>query len=649
MSWPSEVGRRTGLRVASAFVLLVALLGPAAAPVLGHALLLGADPADGSVLAQAPERIRLVFTQAVAADLSTVELVASSGQPIPVRVVAEPGSSSVIVLELPSLPADAYRVSWRVLSNDDLHPSTGTLVFGVGTTASSAVAVASAGPTLVGAVEAVARWADLLGLSILIGAVVLLHLGLPTFAWSDVSGSLRSVASARRRLARLAIAAGGAALVAGSLRLIVQASQVDVPGVGPLRLLQTGFAVDLIVGLFLVAALVGLTAWTTRVPIRRPSAAESVASLGLVGLLAVSEAESTHLASVIAFPLGLLVGTVHLLAAAIWVGGLVALVLTVLPLARVDQSGRAVALLIVRRFGFVAAASLGAIVVTGLFATGQLVASIDALFLSPYGQVLIVKLGLVLIVAILGLRNALTTHPGLRGAIEGRLPARAAGWLSDRRPARSIAAEMIVAVAVFAAVAVLGVTPPARGPDYDPIPAAARPTTASGQADDLLVLVNVRPNRPGRNFVTIGIHDTRRPAPAPIGEVRVAVVPPDGAGDASELVARPIGNGRYELAGDSITAPGDWSIKLTIDRPGLPPARLTTPWTVVPSAVPVTPRRIVVSDEPLAPILTAAALLGTILLAAVLAYAGYRRARVPAIPEPARGPSPVGTLEGWPG
>ena len=116
-----------------------------------------------------------------------------------------------------------------------------------------------------------------------------------------------------------------------------------------------------------------------------------------------------------------------------------------------------------------------------------------------------------------------------------------------------------------------------------------------------------------------------------------------------QLVARPIGNGRYELAGDSITAPGDWSVKVTIDRPGLPPARLTTPWTVVPSAVPVTPRRIVVSDEPLSPILTAAALLGTILLAAVLAYAGYRRARVPAIPEPARGPSPVGTLEGWPG
>ncbi len=106
MSWPSEVGRRTGLRVVSAFALLIALLGPAAAPVLGHALLLGADPADGSVLTQAPERIRLVFTQAVAADLSTVELVASSGQPIPVRVDRRAGQ---LVGHRPRAPQPAGR------------------------------------------------------------------------------------------------------------------------------------------------------------------------------------------------------------------------------------------------------------------------------------------------------------------------------------------------------------------------------------------------------------------------------------------------------------------------------------------------------------------------------------------------------------
>jgi hypothetical protein len=208
---------------------------------------------------------------------------------------------------------------------------------------------------------------------------------------------------------------------------------------------------------------------------------------------------------------------------------------------------------------------------------------------------------------------------------------------------------MSVAAAVLSVVAVLGMTPPARGPAYDPIPLAVRTTTVSGQADDLFILLSVRPNRPGRNFVSIGVHDTRRPSPAPIDEVRVRLLSPAGAAAGPEVVARSIGDGRYELAGDAIGSPGDWTIALTIVRHGLPPALLTTPWTVVPMAIPIAPRRVIVSDDPLAPVLTAAALAGTFLLAAVLAYAGYRRARFPALLEPARGPSPVGTLEERPG
>jgi copper transport protein len=648
MSAPCEVRRHIGLRFVSAVLLLAALLGPGATPAFGHALLLTADPADGSVLTRTPERIRLTFTQAVAADLSKVELVDSAGRVVPLRIVADPGDLAAIILEPPALPDDAYRVSWNVVSNDDLHPSTGTLVFGVGVAASTPVQAASSGPTIATALEVGARGMELLGLSVLVGAVVLLHLGLPSLAWSDVSESIRTTARARRRLARLAIVGGAVALAAGSIRLTMLATQVGAAGAEPIRVLQTGFGVDLIVVLVLIALLAALTAWTTRVAIRRPSTVETAASLALVGLISLAEAATTHFASLIAFPIGLLVGAVHLLTAAVWVGGLVAIVVALLPMTRANASGRAIAFRIVRRFGVIAAVSVGALVVTGLYATGQLVASLDALVLSTYGQILMVKIGLVLIVAVVGLRNALTTHPGPRGVVGRHLPASVARRLSARRPARSIAVEMVFGVAVVAVVALLGVTPPARGPEYDPIPAAARTTSTSGQADDLLVLVNVRPNRPGRNFVTIGIHDTRRPAPAPIDEVRVTLVRPDGVAGA-QLVARSIGDGRFELAGDSIGTAGQWSISLTIARSGLPPARMTTPWTVVPAGVSVTQRRTVVSDQPLAPILTAAALLGTLLLAAVLAYAGYRRARVPAIPEPARGPSPVGTLEGWPG
>jgi copper transport protein len=651
MSSPSEAARRVGLRVAGALFALGLLLGPAASPALGHALLLRADPPDGSVLAAAPDRVRLVFTQAVAVGLSKVELVDSAGRTVTLDGLAgDPADPTVMVIDPPALSADAYRLSWRVVSNDDLHPSIGTLVFGVGVTSSVAVPAGSAVSALASLPETVDRWLDLLALSVLVGAVALLYLGVPQMAASDVRGPLQAAAEARRRFARLAIAAGSLSLVTGAVLLGLQAGAAGATIDADLvRYLQTGFAEDLIVRTVLIVALVGLTAWATRIPGRRPTGIQAAASLGLVGALSLAEAGTTHLASLIAFPLGLIVGSIHLLAAGLWVGGLVALVVTVLPHAQRDPDGRSMALRIVRRFGVMAAVSGAGLGVTGLFVTGQLVATVDALLFSSYGQLLLIKILLVGVVALIGLSNAISTQPRLQRLVVDRLPGRLAGRLGPRSPSRSIAAEMVAAVAVLGVVALLGVTPPARGPEYDPIPDSARITTVTAQADDLLVLLSVRPNRPGRNFVTVGIHDTRRPAPAPIGTVRVRLVAPDGTEVDSGTVARPIGDGRYELAGDAITADGAWTIGLTVDRPGLPTASLTTPWTVVPAGVPVAARRVVVSNQPLAPILTAVALMGGFLLAAVLAIAGYRRARFPAIPEPARGPSPAGTLDGWPG
>ena len=651
MSSPSEAARRVGLRVAGALFALGLLLGPAASPTLGHALLLRADPPDGSALAGAPDRIHLVFTQAVAVGLSKVELVDSAGRKVTLDGLAgDPADPTVMVIDPPALPADAYRLSWRVVSNDDLHPSIGTLVFGVGVTSSVAVPAGSAVNALASAPETVDRWLDLLALAVLVGAICLLHLGVPRMAASDAGDSMRVGAEARRQLARLAIAAGALSLVTGAVLLVLQAVAAGATADADLvRYLQTGFAEDLIVRTVLVVALIGLTAWATRIPGRRPSAIQAAGSFALVGALSLAEAGTTHLASLIAFPLGLIVGAVHLLAAGLWVGGLVALVITVLPLARRDPDGRAMALRIVRRFGVLAAVSVAGLGVTGLFVTGQLVATVDALLFSSYGQLLLIKILLVGVVALIGLSNALSTQPRLQRLVVDRLPGRLAARLGPRSPSRSIVAEMGAAVAVLGVVALLGVTPPARGPEYDPIPASARPTTVTAQADDLLVLLSVRPNRPGRNFVTVGIHDTRRPSPAPIGTVRVRLVAPDGTVADPGTVARPIGDGRYELAGDTIKADGGWTIGLTVERPGLRPASLTTPWTVAPAGIPVAPHPTVISSQPLAPILTAVALMGGFLLAAVLAIAGYRRARFPAIPEPARGPSPAGTLEGWPG
>src|SRR6185503_6466069 len=83
--------------------------------------------------------------------------------------------------------------------------------------------------------------------------------------------------------------------------------------------------------------------------------------------------------------------------------------------------------------------------------------------------------------------------------------------------------EAFVLVAVVAAAALLMAQPPARDVAATTANVDRRATgaTAFATADDLVVSVAVDPNRPGTNFVTVDLHDTRRPAPAPIRRVRL--------------------------------------------------------------------------------------------------------------------------------
>jgi copper transport protein len=302
----------------------------------------------------------------------------------------------------------------------------------------------------------------------------------------------------------------------------------------------------------------------------------------------------------------------HMLAAGIWVGGLLALAVAVVPLLRAGPEQVALAWAILRRFGRLAAGSLAALLITGLFMSGQQVASLDALLTTLYGRALLLKIGLASAVALIGLRNATALHPRCAGLLRWpaaaltpelpRHPSPAAtregtGVRGNARLARTVLLEAIGASIVLLLAAFLSAAQPARGPEFDP-PVAASQASATTNAGDLVITLALKPNRPGQNFVTLGVFDTRRPAPAPIGEVAVQFQAP-GAQDTSRLVASLLGKGRYELTDDSISGAGDMNIAVTIHRPGLPDATAVLPWTVLP---PVRqPRAVLISNQPLAP------------------------------------------------
>jgi copper transport protein len=267
----------------------------------------------------------------------------------------------------------------------------------------------------------------------------------------------------------------------------------------------------------------------------------------------------------------------------------------------VDDAGRRYARRILARFGRLAAIALVGLAVSGLLLMGHLVATPDALIGSAYGTSLMLKTAVVAGVALLGMLNAAAMHRSFGLLLARVVPPGVGDWFVHRDIRRSVRAEAVGGLVVIGLAVLLASTPPARGPAWDPLPADAVTAPVAGAAADLLVTVDIRPNQPGRNVVSLRIVDTRRPAPAPIAAVTLRMLAPDGG--VSDPVLASVGGGQFE-ATPTLLGAGRWGTTVTIVRTGLPDASFETPWTVLPPGMAGGQRQVQVSDAPLAPILT---------------------------------------------
>ena len=148
----------------------------------------------------------------------------------------------------------------------------------------------------------------------------------------------------------------------------------------------------------------------------------------------------------------------HLVAAMLWVGGVVTLAIVVWPLA---PALRRAAFL---RFSRVAIGLVGVLVVAGTVVAIQRLPSVDDLWDTSYGQTLLVKIGLVLVALAWGGMHHLLVRPRLE---------RGDGVRGVRG---SLLAESSVAMAVLlvAAVLVNGSPPPVETGSTNAVPGAGR-------------------------------------------------------------------------------------------------------------------------------------------------------------------------------
>lgn len=541
-----------------------------AGPASAHAHLDHSTPADGASADTAPPDLQLQFSESVVVDATRIEITDTDGRRFPTGPVhvlaAGAGRSGPITLAaaLPWLPRNAYRVSWETLSSDDLHRTSGVLVFGVG----QHVAAGGLHESLPRPDEASLRWLVFLALALSLGGAACERLFRRHLRATALDAAARC-----RRLSRVGAASGAG--LAGVLLLDQLASghwagrRLLVGAYGQHWLLREA-------GL----ALLVLSAGNRLAPrLRTTLLLLGVAAACTGSALLGHAATGTGLVA-----LHVLADAAHLGAAATWAGGVLVLGLVAVPMLRRGFASAETARAALHSFAVPAAACLSVMVVTGVYLASGVVGSVDALLLTFYGRTLLLKLLVAALAGGLGLLTATRLRRGL-----------------DRpAPRRTVLVEGIAVAGVLLLAAVLTSAQPATEPQLTRTSGPATVRVVDGQAADLQETLAIRPNRPGRNVVLLGVFDTRRPAPAPIAAVTITVQATGGV-QQSSLTAEQLADHQWSVP-VALTAAGTTTVHLSVRRAGLPDAGSTFHWTV--GAAPTHLRARVLSQAPLRRILT---------------------------------------------
>jgi copper resistance protein D len=190
----------------------------------------------------------------------------------------------------------------------------------------------------------------------------------------------------------------------------------------------------------------------------RLAAARWLALASALGLVAAI-AWTGHAAST-AGELGILhltADTLHLVAAAAWIGGLLSLAL-LLAAVRRNQALRLapVARAAVQRFSTLGSLSVAALLASGIVNAWILVGSLQALLITEYGRLLVLKIALDVLMLAFAAINRVWLTPRLALPSESGAQRRAHGQLT-----RNCMIELALGFAIFAIVGVLGTLHPA--------------------------------------------------------------------------------------------------------------------------------------------------------------------------------------------
>jgi copper transport protein len=478
-----------------------------------HARLERTEPKANSTLRQPPKTVELWFSEGLEASMSTATVTDQTGRRVDKNNAALSEGNKKLQVGLEDLGSGTYTVDWKALSNDG-HTMKGKFTFTLALAGSGAATAPPAAPPA-GAQQAeqskltgqpaslqtsspeptqesggswaqsVVRWLEYLAMMTLFGGfafrLLILSPVLRGAHGLEAGERAAGLAASERRFVKLSWWALALLALATLAALVLQTSAVMDISLGealsPARLYEvltrTGYGVPWLlqgattVALALVVLLLARRAGATDYEHHLSSAANRGllwAGVIVSALMMLAPSLTGHARAAAAeYHFTVFSDWLHLVAAGFWVGGLFHLALTMTRgVSGLEGRGRLRVLeSTIPLFTRLAVASTIVIALTGVYNSWIHVDSFRALWGTPYGITLLVKVAVFLVMVALGGLNTFVIHPKAKRLLEDDAATHEHTKL-DRSFYRSVGVEAVLGVAALLAAAVLVFLQPAR-------------------------------------------------------------------------------------------------------------------------------------------------------------------------------------------
>ena len=532
---------RIARQLVAALAILVGVLALGTTAASAHATLESSTPADGQSVLTSPSEIRITFSEAVTTISGGLSVLDADGKTVDVGNSEVVGGRTLVAPISESLSDGTYVATYRVLSADG-HPVSGSLLFAVGEGALDRSAQPSSnGDRLWEIIGGISRF--IMYLAALVAAGVAFFLA---FIHDHAEDRWRIVPFVRI----------GSILALLSAIGIVMSQAALLTGKGAGAVTDSNVLRDVLnqhLGWSLALLMIGLAAVHLSTDIPKKMVSKSLALSGGLAVT-VSFAVWGHATELSPTAISLAADAIHATAAGLWLGGLVGLVM-VLSL-RTPETVRATAG-IIGRFSRMAFWSVIALTLAGLTLTitGSN-ASLNSILTTTWGQLVLAKIGLTLIVVLIAAWNRRTLVPSLTSPTEntGELAVRWATLL------RTIRSEALLLVAVVALTAIVVNVPPAR----TAVVAKADRVDITQRVDTGTVQLSVDPAIVGPNTVAVRYTDGTG---QPINVANSMSIEFSQPAAGLEPITRQVPAsepGVFVIQGNELSIPGTWTITIAV-------------------------------------------------------------------------------------